>query len=163
MVFDGFDWRLIWEAWMQYSRELWQMNFCHSPPLPISHCQKQLCFLILSYGRHWGLDTCPLQLLQPHHLFKPGLSHVNVSFKFKVSCPLYWAPRLPHGDREWRCISTSAGGPQSHLFTLFTPPSFSLPLLSNHRSLAYAWFHCSTSTQMCIFYSKTKPDQMTIN
>lgn len=112
---------------------------------------KHMCFIILTHARHWSLDMYPLQLLQPHYLFKPRLPHINVSVKFKVSCPLYWAPRLPHGDGEWRCISTSAGGPQSHLFTLFTPPSFSLPLLSKHSSTDVRGMPWIQLFQMCVY------------
>lgn len=119
----------------------------HFPPFRY----KQLCFIIMSYVRHGSLDMYPLQLLQSHYLFKPRLLHINVSVKFKVSCPLYWAPRLPHGDGEWRCISTSAGGPQSHLFTLFTHPSSSLPLLSNHSSTEFPGLRWIQLFQMCVY------------
>lgn len=72
------------------------------------------------------------EILRPHLLCMPCLVHfyASVCVKFKVSCSLYWVPMLSHQDGQ-RCISTSAGGPQSHLFPLFlsqhlpsTPPSF---------------------------------------
>lgn len=53
--------------------------------------------------------------------------------RFKVSCSSYWAPMLAYRDRQRRCISTPAGGWQSHLFPLFTHTPLSPHRPSSHR------------------------------